>query len=214
MRNNVRRLAILVSFFSLGIFLCTKSLYAVMWERQFGAENDGAPQYGDDGNITRDANELNIYTGSDTGCEDYLYGSPFGSAVYPNIGYATGKNQSASIPNTDGLIGTVGGSLCFISSTQKAFNQHIMGALAFLGFVVVLWRLIRRIRVYASRRQPSTKGPAAASKAHDKRQKREAELDLGEHPNAAVINQNMAHQVQRIWHAKTSGVEQDLHEIV
>lgn len=215
MRNNVRRLVIIVSFFSLGIFLCTQSLCAVMWERQFGAKNDDAPQYGDDGTITKDANELNIYTGSDTACEDYRYGRPVGLALYPNIGYSTGRNQSASIPNTDGLIDTVGGgSLCFISTTQKAFNQHIMGALAFLGFVAVLWRLIMRIRVYASRRQASTNGHAAASEAHDKRQKREEELDLDEHPNPSVINQNMAQQVQRIWHAKTSSVEQDLHESV
>jgi hypothetical protein len=185
-----------------------------MREGQFGAKNDDAPQYGDDGTITRVANELNIYTGSDTAGEDYRYGSPVGLEAYPNIGYSTGRNQNASLPNTDGPIGAVGGSLCFISSTQKAFNQDIMEALAFLGFVAVLWRLIMRIRVYASRHQLSTKGHGSASKADDKRQKTEKELDLGEHPNAPVINQNMAHQVQRIWHAKTSGVEQDLHESV
>lgn len=115
---------------------------------------------------------------------------------------------------TQPLFGAVGGSLCFISSTQTAFNQDIMGALAFLGFVVVLWRLIIRLRVYASRRQPSAKRHGTASKAHGKRQKREEESDLGEQPTASVIEQNMAQQVQRIWKAKNSGVEQDLHESV
>ncbi len=141
MRNKIRRLATLVSFLNLGIFLCTQPLY---------------------------------------GC----------------------------------LIGAVGGSLCFISSTQKAFNQDIMGALAFLGFVVVLWRLIMRIRVYAARRQPLAKGRGSASPDHGKGQTRAEDSDLGEHPNGSVIKQNMTPQVQRIWNVKTRDVEQDLHESV
>jgi hypothetical protein len=39
-----------------------------------------------------------------------------------------------------------GGGGCFISTSQEAFNQDIMNGLAFLGVVVILWRLIMRIK--------------------------------------------------------------------
>jgi len=39
-----------------------------------------------------------------------------------------------------------GGGGCFISTSQGAFNQDIMNGLAFLGVVVILWRLIMKIK--------------------------------------------------------------------
>ena len=51
-----------------------------------------------------------------------------------------------------------GGGGCFISTSQEAFNQDIMNGLAFLGVVVILWRLIMRIKARArgAGRQSST----------------------------------------------------------
>jgi hypothetical protein len=48
-----------------------------------------------------------------------------------------------------------GGGGCFISSAQEAFNQDIMQGLAFLGIVVLLWRLIMRIK--ARRRESGSR---------------------------------------------------------
>jgi hypothetical protein len=55
-------------------------------------------------------------------------------------------------------------AVCFISTPQMAFNPDVMRGLALLGFIVILWRLIMRIKVYYSRHkahgarlQPSTR---------------------------------------------------------
>ena len=44
-------------------------------------------------------------------------------------------------------------AVCFISTTQMAFNPDIMRGLAILGFIAILWRLFFRIRAYALRRR-------------------------------------------------------------
>ncbi len=57
------------------------------------------------------------------------------------------------VPTTS-LSGTqTGGGVCFVSTTQIAYNQNMMKGLAFLGLVVVLWRLIMRIKAKKSGRR-------------------------------------------------------------
>jgi len=54
-----------------------------------------------------------------------------------------------------------GGGGCFITTSQGAFNQDIMNGLAFLGVVVILWRLIMKIKSRgrrAGRRSPTHRG--------------------------------------------------------
>jgi hypothetical protein len=58
-----------------------------------------------------------------------------------------------------------GGGGCFISTSQEAFNQDIMSGLAFLGLIVILWRLIMRIKARgrgAGRQSSSRSGANSA----------------------------------------------------
>jgi hypothetical protein len=78
-----------------------------------------------------------------------------------------------------------GGGGCFISSTQTAFNRDIMQGLAILGFIVMVWKLIIRIKALGLWRQPSS-----------------------------TIKWTMAQQACRIWKVNYQGMEQDLHKLM
>ena len=74
---------------------------------------------------------------------------------------------AASIAGSRSSGGGGGGGGCFISSAQEAFNQDIMHGLAFLGIVVILWRLIMRIKTRGRGRGRRSSSNAGANPAFD-----------------------------------------------
>jgi hypothetical protein len=110
-----------------------------------------------------------------------------------------------------------GGGLCFISTTQMALNPDLMQGLAFLGFIVILWRVIIRLKAYGLghkaqgiRLQPSLRPGRDYGSASS-----EQELaNLNGDPPSSIIKRNMAQQACGIWKVKRQGMEQDLHEIL
>jgi hypothetical protein len=117
---------------------------------------------------------------------------------------ATSLSGSASSSSGGG-----GGGGCFVSTTMEAFNQDVMGGLAFLGFILILWRLIIRIKRHGLGRPSSPNGYDAARKAQGPGLKEIS--NLTDDPPLFEIKRNLAQQACGIWKVNYQGMEQELH---
>jgi hypothetical protein len=99
---------------------------------------------------------------------------------------------TAAATSLSGTASKGGGGGCFISTSQGAFNQDIMSGLAFLGIVVILWRLIMRIK---ARRSGSRSGRRSSSEpitnsAFD--EVTEFEFQVMADPGTRVVTENLS----------------------
>ena len=81
-----------------------------------------------------------------------------------------------------------GGGGCFISTSQEAFNHDVMHGLAFLGIVVILWRLIMRIKARRSGRRSSSE--SITNSAFEK--VTEYEFEVMAEPDNRVVTENVS----------------------